>query len=1021
MKPAALMSASISLSLLALLSPAAGAGNNQGAVAFLSWDRAGTSATMNALSGQTFPLYVQLRGVTDVHQLAVFLQWTPRDTTSCGYTVGQPGSEQSTVPDSLLGWVAPLDTSRTFDGDWTYNWAIWFPSTTNARRTVVCLVTRARCDSVVGASFVLRSVVTVDSQGLRDTLSLAGDAAIAPHRPNASISLARAFPSQLLASPYGATVTVFGNGLARDTQLFLVQGSRRIPLLHLVTLGSTEATGVVSGQLATGYWAVSARAASGAETTLPNAINVLTAPAGPSLPVHTPTNDASAFTDVDLFGTRVASGNFVDNIKHIEWSNSFDSDSTLDSQGHPTPLLVVRSPGDTVAALMSHAHNGLGLSAPAEVRYPLNVRATTLVTLAIGGLTFVQDVGQALLQTTVTFSSGDSTTTQFLVGSEVRNWSDGTLQCNGVPSSYLTTAPSDPLNAVIFPGPPVYYDLQSIPLPPADRSAKVTSVDVKALQISNGCNQNSTSGVFGLALVPSFTVRNRAGQPVTRLSQTDPTWGTAPYGGFYYNGVLYNGESMIDTLGCELTCLAMVDRYFGGTATPATINSFLQNAPYTNGFPGYLATKAFSVDSVGTIGVGAYIRCEWRLPEAPQIGGVWAIQKSAPLSVPPIGVVSVESAVDATLRCRITSVFGSWPSDTARFALVYRDVDWQAASTLFSDPTHTGASPRWNAAIFEYDSVDVRLVEQALCDSLPVLLNVNDNLHWVLATGMTPYWVPGGAARGTYALADPLYGQSGLYPGYGNGFRRVVTVDRDPSHPQPRAPGAGSGRPLLAVVLVGNAHAYISGPGGGEVSYDEASDSYVSTLAGAKALRGVRLTASAARHDIVVIDQPAVGSYQLDLVSESPGMATATLTAVDPQGTSTLSSCDATLGLGTAARYLLNDTAGQLTITSLGVTDVAVQPAGAVGGLQVVPNPARGVPRILLTLSSAADGEVAMFDVTGRRLEVLFAGRAQAGTHEVALIGGGVLNSLRRPGLYFVRASFGSWTRTARVAILEGQ
>jgi len=210
MRPATLISASLGLSLLTLLSSAAQAGNNHGAVAFLSWDRAGTAATLNTIPGKTFPLYLQLRGLADVGQLAVFLQWAPRDTTSCGYVVGQPGPEASAVPDSLLGWVAPLDSTRTFDGDWTYNWAIRFPPTTSARRTVVYLVTPAACDSVAGASFVLRSVVVVDSQGLRDTLGLLGNAAIAPHKRAGAISLARAFPSQVPASLHGARVTVFG-------------------------------------------------------------------------------------------------------------------------------------------------------------------------------------------------------------------------------------------------------------------------------------------------------------------------------------------------------------------------------------------------------------------------------------------------------------------------------------------------------------------------------------------------------------------------------------------------------------------------------------------------------------------------------------------------------------------------------------------------------------------------------------------------------------------------------------------
>ena len=720
-------------------------------------------------------------------------------------------------------------------------------------------------------------------------------------------------------------------------------------------------------------------------------------------------------------------GSVIDHITHPEWPNSFDSDAT------GQPLYVVRSSGDTAAYMMSHAHDGIGLSAPqigapGDIRYLFNqpIRATMLSMFVMGGLTFQMDSLQGLVAMTTTFTgTTDSLVRIMNVGTEIRNWTDGSLNCGGQ-REYFIAKPTDPLAAQVYAGPGssgppnVFYDYQEVQLPPSERSHSVTSLRIQAMQIPN-CSYYSTSGVFGLALTPSFTVSNRSGQPVTPLTQTNAEWATNPYGGFVYNGVLYNGESMIDSLGCELTCLAMVDRYFGGTATPTTINAFLQNAPYTYNLLGYIPTEAFFVDSVGGTGVGDHIRCEWRLPhEAPPTSGVWAIQKNlTTIQNVPIGVVSVESAVDTTLRCRITSLFRTWPLDTALFGLVYRDIFWVVASRFFSDPTHTGTTPRWDATLTPYESVGVPLIEQALSDSLPVLLSVNDDSHWVLATGMTPYWVPGNPARGTYGVADPLFAQTSLYPAFDNGFRDAITVDR--YQPVPRAPAVGGGGSLLAMVLVGDAHAYVRGPAGGEVSYDEVSDSYVSTLAGATALRGLRLNQSTPPHDIIVIDQPAVGSYQLDLVSESSGRATATLTAVDPQGTSTITSCDAVLNLGTESGYLLNDNAGQLTTTSLGVTDVATHAPAAVAGLQIVPNPARGAPRILLTLPDAADGKIEVFDVTGRRLEVLFAGHSKAGTHELMLSGGGGLNPLRRPGLYFVRASFGTWTKTTRIVSLEGQ
>ena len=131
MRLATLMSALLGPSVLMLLSPAADAGNNHGAVAFLSWDRAGAAATLNAMPGQTFPLYLQLRGLTDVRQLAVFLQWTPRDTTSCGYAVGRPSSSRAPCP--TVCWVG--SRRSTLAGPSTATGRTTGPSAFPRRRT----------------------------------------------------------------------------------------------------------------------------------------------------------------------------------------------------------------------------------------------------------------------------------------------------------------------------------------------------------------------------------------------------------------------------------------------------------------------------------------------------------------------------------------------------------------------------------------------------------------------------------------------------------------------------------------------------------------------------------------------------------------------------------------------------------------------------------------------------------------------------------------------------------------------
>ena len=381
--------------------------------------------------------------------------------------------------------------------------------------------------------------------------------------------------------------------------------------MNLEVLGSTRATGVVSGQLATGYWALLARAASGAGATLPNAINVLATPAGPSVPVQTPSNDAAAFTDIGLYSSRFSTGTVIDHITHVEWPTTLDRDAHGD-----TAILVARG-GVPVASIMSHPHDGVGLitspiDSQGDVRYVFSppLRGNVLSCLTMGGLVFngsapFNDQNKPLVRLITSFEGGAADTAKLLVGTDIRNWSEGTLFCQNT-QHYYTDPPPNALTIYSGPGvgggANVFYDLQQLTYPGAMRSARVGSLELTALQVAHDCNYNGSSGVFGLALAPWFTIANRSGQSVPLLLQDDSGWGGAQCAGYNDNGTLLGSDSTIAAQGCFIACMAMIDRYFGGTATPADINYYLQNIP-----TGYLPNYAATVDSTGAIAVGGII------------------------------------------------------------------------------------------------------------------------------------------------------------------------------------------------------------------------------------------------------------------------------------------------------------------------------------------------------------------------------------------------------------------------------
>jgi len=104
------------------------------------------------------------------------------------------------------------------------------------------------------------------------------------------------------------------------------------------------------------------------------------------------------------------------------------------------------------------------------------------------------------------------------------------------------------------------------------------------------------------------------------------------------------------------------------------------------------------------------------------------------------------------------------------------------------------------------------------------------------------------------------------------------------------------------------------------------------------------------------------------------------------------------------------------TLFSLEVTPLDAPPvAPATLALSAWPNPGRGELAVSWSLPIDADAELALFDVSGRRVALLHAGPASAGPHVSRWDGRDARGQMAAPGLYLARLVTPSGVRTARV------
>ena len=101
---------------------------------------------------------------------------------------------------------------------------------------------------------------------------------------------------------------------------------------------------------------------------------------------------------------------------------------------------------------------------------------------------------------------------------------------------------------------------------------------------------------------------------------------------------------------------------------------------------------------------------------------------------------------------------------------------------------------------------------------------------------------------------------------------------------------------------------------------------------------------------------------------------------------------------------------------------LSAPPSANTSGLALsapTPNPARGAASLVLGLVSRAQVDVIVFDAAGRRVRTLAHGARESGRHALAWDARDERGARVRSGVYFVRASDGSVTRTERLVLTD--
>lgn len=903
-------------------------------------------------------------------------------------------------------------------------------------------VSAAGCASAKRAAFVAFRVVTLDSQGHVDTLTNVNYVKVEP-TPPVPLSLHAVYPP-VLVQGQSRQIAIDGEGFTPESTVLLRQGSTAVSSGSVTVVSDRILAADVTGAFTNGQPVdLVVAPISGPNATLVGGLTQL-AVGGTSGaaqgPPWKPSNDARAFTPVSLDSVDFESPfpyQPVHGVSH-PWPASLNSDT----------LLVASATGRRVALVPSRPFAGVGLlwnvGNPATIAFRVNppIRASSIGTLLQGGQLFAgsgtfADIGTALVD--VSLNSKDGLQVQTfspVVGQTLRNWQAGGLYCsyNGTDSTgfkpYYSSPLADTLVVALDSQSGHNYDFQEMRLSPAARVKKLSRVAISGRdrQRSEFCSNGSTDGtssIHGVVVWPEFEIADSLGAHVTYLSQGNPAWRDKGYGGFYRNGQLLGTRKTIGINGCNLTCYAMANCFFGIPVTPDSLNHYLQ------------LHGGYGADPTGVVSGITDTTLSFRYTGASRLRIKDTVFVVASVGLKPIAVVVVR---DTVLRVAgvVQLLEPQIPIVSGQAIVTFGLVNPAKASQLFSNNKWTLDNLSWQTT-----RDGAALAESTLCSNQPLILKTKLNHpnvlhpfdHYVLATGWVPAFAAANVAHGTYVTMNPGSAARArlIDAPQGNEFLepRPCRLLSQGQHLQSFASAAATATlpATLSISVSANATLYVEDPQGHTARFDPDRGEYLSDILGLTAFHGEQVddeedaTLVSNPAEMFTLIAPAVGTYNVVVNAMEDGDVPVIAAACDDAGQVVGDLDLPVVGSGNQAVYRLtySEVGGAAAhLERLRVT--AVSPSAESGRLRlrVLGNPGNGPIAFECVGGSGVLVEVEVYDVGGRRIRAL-SQSATSDSNPIRMRWNGETESgtCAGNGVYFIRVRRGPELVTSRAILIR--
>jgi len=683
-----------------------------------------------------------------------------------------------------------------------------------------------------------------------------------------------------------------------------------------------------------------------------------------SAAARTPTNDAAAFRMFGLYAERTASANTIDHLNFFGYPSSLAS---------PPPLLVTRptpGSGDSVALFNSFAKDAIYFEVnvgPTQSYSAYAVTpaqfATSLGALLMGvniynGTGAFADFGKPLATATVTYVDGDTTVARLNVGTYVRdNFDSGPLACGPSSHPLYTARPTDARSAYIYEIGGNYLDAQEFLLPKSKRSKRIASIRFDGVLLDHFCSTfvphiYAGSRFAGFSIWPDFSIVNASSQPVVRQSQ----FTNVAHGGYMFGATPVGTRRRTNETACQVASQAMSYTHAGFAAIVNGVNTYLQQNK------GYQPDRVAIVTFVSP--TGDAIRYTATGGTRLNVNDEFLVEHGTYTN--PLATYRVTVAGRHGQATRVTAHSATIPlvGDPGR---VYWNMKPRVADGMTSSPQlrtiDLPDSPQLAAQ-----------VESLLVRDIAVQLNVPG--HFVVGSGWTSSFRPGGSARGTYFIKDPFDTRNftKLIEGkYKNTFTMARYVV--PTGVLAREAVAGSGASGLGILACGAYRVEVTDPLGRRLLRD------AGTGEGIYEIPDASIEDESSEHDNGGdVDDPLTG-YDVEIPTTVDGTyivrvfandgLSLTASGYDASGIfATADAADTTVGaIGNVYEVAYSGAGQSVTMTHTGTVGVRQVPPST-GTLRVRQSPTRGLVEFVVSNSPTGDA-IDVYDISGRRVSVV--------------------------------------------------